>query len=122
MFDTGDEGSVQIEAKKYRLPDKLSDQDYYDLCDSLNTKQRDYLMHILNSVKTSDEPQYHFITGGAETVKSRLKKAMYQSFIRPLDIIEKMLDLLVIQKFYLLLRPEKLLTTLVEQLLIMHLI
>lgn len=52
LFDVGQEGSIQIEAKKYCLLDRLSDDDYYDLCDSLNVKQRDYLMHMINSFKS----------------------------------------------------------------------
>lgn len=82
LFDVGEEGSIQVEAKKYSLPDMLSNDDYYDLCDSLNIKQRDYLMHIINCFKSSDDPQYHFVTGGAGTGKSRLIKAVYQSLVR----------------------------------------
>lgn len=82
LFDNGQEATVQVEAKKYCLPDMVSDKDYLDLCDSLNVKQRDYLMHMINSFKSGNEPLYHFVTGGAGTGKSTLIKAMYQSLIR----------------------------------------
>lgn len=82
LFDTGYDQSSSVEAKKYNVPDMISDKDYLDLCDSLNEKQRDYLMHILNCFETNEVPVYHFISGGAGVGKSRLIKAVYQTLIR----------------------------------------
>lgn len=81
-IDFGDDRVNSIEAKKYKVPDMYTDKDYFDLCDSLNNKQRDYLMHILNCFKLNEEPLYHFISGSAGVGKSRLIKAVYQSLIR----------------------------------------
>lgn len=82
LFDVGQEARARIEAKKYSMPDMIPDDEYYDLCSSLNEEQKDYLMHLINNIKTSKEPQYNFITGSAGTGKSRLIKAIYQSLNR----------------------------------------
>ena len=68
---------------RYKVPDLLCDDEYLELCDSLNQKQRDYLMHVISCFKNpSSLPIYHFISGGAGVGKSRLIKAIYQSVMR----------------------------------------
>ena len=68
---------------RYKVPDLLQDDEYYQLCDSLNQRQRDYLMHIISCFKNpSSLPIYHFISGGAGVGKSRLIKAIFQSIMR----------------------------------------
>ncbi|KAB0799246.1 hypothetical protein PPYR_07126 [Photinus pyralis] len=68
---------------KYVVPELLSDDQYLNLCDSLNIEQRDYLMHLISVFKDGkDLPVYHFITGGAGVGKSRLISAIYQSIIK----------------------------------------
>lgn len=68
--------------KRYKMPDQLDQDEYFKLCDSLNTKQRDYLMHIINKFKSNSLPVYDFISGGAGVGKSQLIKAIYQSLLR----------------------------------------
>ena len=82
LFDVGQDAQIQLEAKKYTVPDMVPTEEYLDICDSLNEKQRDYLMHVLHCFKTGKNPVYHFISGGAGVGKSRLIKAVYQSLVR----------------------------------------
>lgn len=70
------------ENKRYKMPDQLDVEAYLDLCNSLNEKQRDYLMHIINQFKSNSLPVYHFISGGAGVGKSKLIQAVYQSLLR----------------------------------------
>ncbi|CAG9799251.1 unnamed protein product [Chironomus riparius] len=68
---------------RYKVPDILSDDEYYELCDSLNERQRDYLMHVISCFNNpSCLPINHYIAGGAGFGKSRLIKAIYQSIMR----------------------------------------
>lgn len=83
MIDIGLEGSGTSDGvKSFTIPDHLLDEEYFEICDSLNLEQREYLMHIVNEMKIKSEPFYHFISGGAGVGKSRLIKAIYQSIIR----------------------------------------
>lgn len=79
MVDMGHEVSSGV--KTFCIPDQLSDDKYFDLCDDLNAKQRDYLMHLVNAFRMNELPIYHFITGGAGVGKSRLIKSGYQSIL-----------------------------------------
>jgi DNA replication protein DnaC len=81
-LELGEQNCSSIETKKYTVPDQLCDKKFYELCDSLNEKQRDYLMHLLNEFKTTDKEIYHFISGGAGVGKSCLIKAIYQALMR----------------------------------------
>lgn len=54
MVDVGEEIGTVVQT--FSIPDQLSDGKYFELCNDLNTKQRDYLMHIVNSFKTKELP------------------------------------------------------------------
>jgi PIF1-like helicase len=83
-FEIGHEAAGIDRAKKFICPDQLNNKDYFALCDSLNDKQRDYLMHMISCFKNEQEdlPVYHFISGGAGVGKSRLISAIFQSILR----------------------------------------
>jgi hypothetical protein len=66
-----------VSVSKYTVPNMMTDNEYYALCDSLNSLQRDYLMHVISSFKSSDVPIYHFLSGKAGVGKSRLIHAIY---------------------------------------------
>lgn len=70
------------ETNRYKMPDQLDIKAYLDLCNSLNEKQRDYLMHIISLAKSNFLPVYHFISGGAGVGKSKLIQAIYQTLLR----------------------------------------
>jgi hypothetical protein len=79
---------------RYKVPDMLTDDEYFKICDSLNERQRDYLMEIISSFKNSSLPVYHFISGGAGVGKSRLIQSImriYRSFSGPVDSNEILL-------------------------------
>ncbi|KAG5666208.1 hypothetical protein PVAND_017645 [Polypedilum vanderplanki] len=74
---------VDATVTKYQVPNLIRDNEYFDLCDSLNTLQRDFLMHLISEFKQpSHLPVYYFISGGAGVGKSRLINAIYQSIMR----------------------------------------
>lgn len=58
-----------------------SDVDYYNLIRSLNTKQRNYLNHVVYQIK-NNKIFNEFISGGAGTGKSTLIKAITESINR----------------------------------------
>lgn len=72
------------ETSRYKMPDQMEIEAFLELCNSLNTKQRDYLMHIINQFKSNSLPLYDFISGSAGVGKSILIKAIYQSLLRVL--------------------------------------
>lgn len=82
LVDMGEEVATAASVKSFSIPEQLSNEKYFDLCDDLNVKQRDYLMHLVNVFKMNELPIYHFITGGAGVGKSRLIKSVYQSILR----------------------------------------
>lgn len=85
MFDIGHETAVAspaVEFNKITVPGIMSNAEYIDLMASLNCKQHDYVMHVLNSVKCEELPFYHFIGGEAGVGKSKLITAIYQSLLR----------------------------------------
>lgn len=79
--DIGEDESENDILKAFTAPDQLKDDDCYELTNKLNTKQRQYLMHV-NEFKIDNIPIYHFLSGGAGVGKSMLIRAIYQSVIR----------------------------------------
>ena len=69
-------------AVSFLSPKTISDESYNGLIRSLNEKQKNFLIGLMNVVKTSKDPFYYFLTGGAGTGKSLLIKAMYQTLNR----------------------------------------
>jgi hypothetical protein len=76
------EKDKKLKTKRFLLPNTLNDTEFKKLITVLNEGQYKYLMHIVNHIKTSDEPVYHFICGGAGVGKSHLINALYQSILR----------------------------------------
>ena len=66
----------------FTSPQLLRDDSYAQCIRRLNTKQREYLLGTMNLLKTSRDPIFHFITGGAGSGKSVLIEALYQSMVR----------------------------------------
>lgn len=80
LIDMGEEIAAGV--KTFSIPEQISDDKYFELCDDLNTKQREYLMSLVNAFKMNEVPIHHFITGGAGVGKSRLIRSIYQSILR----------------------------------------
>ncbi|KAG5678799.1 hypothetical protein PVAND_008434 [Polypedilum vanderplanki] len=74
---------TDITVTKYQVPNLMRDDEYFELCDSLNELQKDLLMHVISKFKPpSNLPIYYFLSGGAGVGKSRLINALYQSVVR----------------------------------------
>ena len=58
------------------------DQEYRQLIQTLNKKQKEFFYHILHLIKTSDKPFYYFLSGGAGVGKSHLIRALYQAAVK----------------------------------------
>lgn len=61
---------------------EMQDEEYRRLIQTLNKEQKEFFYHILHLIKTSDEPFYCFVSGGAGVGKSHLTKAMYQATLK----------------------------------------
>ena len=64
------------------IPNYLSDEEYLALVQSLNTEQRRFFIHVLHILKTSSQPVYYFLTGGAGVGKTVVVKAIFQAMTR----------------------------------------
>lgn len=49
---------------------------------TLNKEQKEFFYHVLYLIKTSDEPFYCFLSGGAGVGKSHVTKALYQAALK----------------------------------------
>ncbi|KAK3913956.1 Ferredoxin--NADP reductase, root isozyme, chloroplastic, partial [Frankliniella fusca] len=54
----------------FTSPTTLPDTEYQELFTKLNQEQRDYVMHVSDTIEKSDEQIFHFLTGGAAIGKS----------------------------------------------------
>ena len=61
---------------------ELQDNEYRHMVQMLNKEQKEFFYHVLHLVKTSDEPFYCFLSGGAGVGKSHLTKALYQAVLK----------------------------------------
>ena len=71
-----------IETSEPLILNELQDQEYRQLVQTLNQKQKEFFYHILHIVKTSDKPFYYFLSGGAGVGKSHLVKCLYQAALK----------------------------------------
>ena len=61
---------------------ELPDDEYRHIVQSLNKEQKEFFYHVLNLIKTSEEPFYCFLSGGAGVGKSHVTKALYQAGLK----------------------------------------
>ena len=57
-------------------------EEYRNMVQMLNKEQKEFFYHILHLMKTSDNPFYNFLSGGAGMGKSHLTKALYQAALK----------------------------------------
>ena len=67
------------------IANMMPEEDYFRIIRSLNTKQREIFMYVLNKVKTQSTPFHIFITGGAGVGKSVVISAIHQAVLRFLN-------------------------------------
>ena len=68
--------------EELRQNKQMLDEEYRQLMQSLNAKQRAFLCHIVDHVKSTNEPIYRFISGGAGVGKTHLTLALHQTLLR----------------------------------------
>ena len=61
---------------------EMQDDEYRRMVQMLNREQKEFFYHVLHLTKTSDEPFYCFLSGGAGVGKSHLTKALYQAALK----------------------------------------
>ena len=64
------------------IMNELQDDEYRHMVQMLNIEQKEFFYHVLHLIKTSDEPFYCFLSGGAGVGKSHLTKALYQAALK----------------------------------------
>ena len=58
------------------------DDVYRGMVQKLNREQKEFFYHVLHLVKTSDNPFYCFLSGGAGVGKSHLTKCLHQAALK----------------------------------------
>ena len=53
---------------------ELQDEDYRQMVQMLNKRQKEFFYHALHLIKTSDDPSYCFLSGRAGVGKSHLRR------------------------------------------------
>jgi len=61
---------------------ELPDDEYRCMVRTLNKEQKEFFYHVLHLIKTSDEPFYCFLSGGAGVGKSHVTKTLYQAALK----------------------------------------
>ena len=61
---------------------ELPDDEYRHIVQTLNREQKEFFYHVLHMIKTSEEPFYCFLSGGAGVGKSHVTKALYQAELK----------------------------------------
>ena len=58
------------------------DDVYRGMVQKLNREQKEFFYHVLHLIKTTDDPFYCFLSGGAGVGKSHLTKCLYQAALK----------------------------------------
>lgn len=75
-------GRKQVSNCDEQLSGEMLDPEYRELVQSLYQKEMEFFYHVLHLVKTTNDPIYNFLSGGAGVGKSLLLKALYQALIK----------------------------------------
>ena len=62
---------------------ELPDDEYRHMVQTLNKEQKEFLYHVLHLIKTSEEPFYCFLSGGAGVTKALYQAALKYYCTRP---------------------------------------
>jgi len=78
----GQKGRTRVATEQFRPPRLIDEEQYLELMRSLNEKQRRFVLHVLRLYKTTNQPFYYFLSGGAGVGKSHVIFAIVQSVLR----------------------------------------
>ena len=76
---------AQVTPDNFQPITMMPDEVYRRQMRTLNKKQCEFVMDILHHAKTSDEPIYRFLSGGAGVGKTHVTTLLYQSLYRYLN-------------------------------------
>lgn len=83
-YDLSDDVGIPstVSSSEPLVLNEMQDQEYRQLIQTLNKKEKEFFYHILHLIKTSDRPFYYFLSGGAGVGKSLLIRALYQAAVK----------------------------------------
>ena len=84
QYDIGQDLGIarrQIEIEQLPLKE-MRDEDYREMVQNLNEKQKEFFYNVLHHFKTSKLPLYTFLTGGAGVGKSVVLRSLYQALLK----------------------------------------
>jgi predicted AAA+ superfamily ATPase len=71
-----------VRVEQFLPPRLVTEPEYLNIMRALNEKQRRFVLNVLHLLKTSKEPFYYFLSGGAGVGKSHAITAIVQSYMR----------------------------------------
>lgn len=78
-------GRKQIDFQDDHVSIEMPDAEFHSMVQTLNVKQKEFFYHVLNCIKTEQNPLYCFLSGGAGVGKSVLLRALHQALIKYLN-------------------------------------
>ena len=66
-YDLSDDVGIPstVSSSEPLILNEMQDQEYRQLIQTLNKKQKEFFYHILHLIKTSYKPFYYFLSGGS---------------------------------------------------------
>ena len=77
-----DLGIPSVDNSEPLTMNELPDDEYRHMVQTLNKEQKEFFYHVLHLIKTSEEPFYCFLSGGAGVGKSHVTEALYQAALK----------------------------------------
>ena len=78
-----DLGIPSVDNSEPRTLNELPDDEYrHMVIKTLNKEQKEFFYHVLHLIKTSEEPFYCLLRGGAGVGKSHVTKVLYQATLK----------------------------------------
>lgn len=74
--------SAVSNAREQLLLNEIKDHEHRQMVRQLNKEQKVFFYHILHHIKTSYEPFYSFLSGGAGVGNFHATKALYQAALK----------------------------------------
>ena len=83
-YDLSDDIGIpsSISTTDQLILNEVPDEEYRNMVQMLNKEQKEFFYHILHLMKTSDNPFYNILSGGAGVGKSHLTKALYRAVLK----------------------------------------